>query len=315
MEPLIMNISVLNNQIILIFLLMLVGVLINKIGFMHPQTANDLTNILLNIVSPCLIINAFEQSYSADRVQQLLLAGLGIIAFYLIEILLASIFFKKVKDSNLQRIYKYGSIFSNAGFMGIPLVSSLFGKMGVFFAVVSLAGFNIFNWTYGLSLFNKDKSNIKKLSRLKTVLLNPNIISIFLGLILFIFSVSLPSTISQTVKYVGSINTPLSMIVIGNSLGNIKIQKEAKSLGIWLTVFLRNILFPILAIVVLEFLGVSGVALDTTVIMMACPVAGIVVLFTLQNKDDVSPAITLMGISTILSLITIPIVFYLIPYI
>ncbi|WP_057896384.1 AEC family transporter [Liquorilactobacillus oeni] len=310
-----MNVSLLNNQIIIIFLLMLLGVLINKVGFMHPQTSNDLTNILLNIVSPCLIINAFEQPYSNDRIRQLLLAGLGILAIYLLEIILAAVFFKMVRDANLRRILKYGCIFSNAGFMGIPLASSLFGKTGVFFAVVSLAGFNIFNWTYGLSLFNKDQVSVKKIVKLRIALLNPNIISIILGLFLFIFSISLPNTVSQTVKYVGTINTPLSMIVIGNSLGNIKLRKEIKGFYLWLTIFLRNLLFPVLAIIILKFLGISGIALETTVIMMSCPVAGIVVLFTLQNDDDVSPAIALMGISTILSLATIPIVFFLIPYV
>lgn len=307
-----MNISLLNNQIAIIFLLMLLGALINRLGFMHSQTSSDLTNILLNIVSPCLIINAFEQPYSSDRIQQLLLAGVGVLLFYLLEIIIASVTFHKIKDSNLQRILKYGCIFSNAGFMGVPLASALFGKIGVFFAVVSLAGFNIFNWTYGVSLFNSANKHKNKLFKLKMALLNPNIIAIVAGLLLFVSSISLPHVISQTVSYVGMINTPLSMIVIGNSLGNIKLQKEARNFSLWLAVALRNLFFPVLALIIFRFLGVTGVALDTTIIMMACPVAGIVVLFTLQNNDDVAPAITLMGVSTILSLITIPIIFHLI---
>lgn len=291
---------------------MLLGALINRLGFMHSQTSSDLTNILLNIVSPCLIINAFEQPYSSDRIQQLLLAGVGVLLFYLLEIIIASVIFHKIKDSNLQRILKYGCIFSNAGFMGVPLASALFGKIGVFFAVVSLAGFNIFNWTYGVSLFNSANKHKNKLFKLKMALLNPNIIAIVAGLLLFVSSISLPHVISQTVSYVGMINTPLSMIVIGNSLGNIKLQKEARNFSLWLAVALRNLFFPVLALIIFRFLGVTGVALDTTIIMMACPVAGIVVLFTLQNNDDVAPAITLMGVSTILSLITIPIIFHLI---
>lgn len=307
-----MNISLLNNQIAIIFLLMLLGALINRLGFMHSQTSSDLTNILLNIVSPCLIINAFEQPYSSDRIQQLLLAGVGVLLFYLLEIIIASVIFHKIKDSNLQRILKYGCIFSNAGFMGVPLASALFGKIGVFFAVVSLAGFNIFNWTYGVSLFNSANKHKNKLFKLKMALLNPNIIAIVAGLLLFVSSISLPHVISQTVSYVGMINTPLSMIVIGNSLGNIKLQKEARNFSLWLAVALRNLFFPVLALIIFRFLGVTGVALDTTIIMMACPVAGIVFLFTLQNNDDVAPAITLMSVSTILSLITIPIIFHLI---
>lgn len=155
-----MALGQLTNQIILMFVLMLIGVLINKVGFMHTQTSNDLTNILLYIVSPCLIIGAFEQNYSAARMKQLMLVVIGIFLFYIIEIIIAKFAFGRISNINLQRITKYGSIYSNAGFMGIPLTSALFGNAGVFFAVASLAGFNIFSWTHGVSLFKTSKKKL-----------------------------------------------------------------------------------------------------------------------------------------------------------
>lgn len=302
-----MNIGQLTNQIILMFCLMLVGVLINKVGFMKESTSNDLTNILLYVVSPCLIINAFEQDYSAKRIQQFLLVAIGILLFYIIAIISAHFIFRRIKNPNLRRITQYGSVYSNAGFMGIPLVSSLFGAEGVFFAVVSLAGFNIFSWTHGISLFRTEDNN--ETIDWKQILLNPNIIAIVLGLIMFLTSFKIPGTLNQVVKYVGSVNTPLSMIIIGNSLANIKFSKEMLDKNIGLTIVLRNLVFPIIMVFLLKALGVSQVALYTTVIMAACPVAGIVVLFTLQAHDDAGPAISLMSLSTILSLITIPLVF------
>ena len=289
-----MNIGQLINQIILMFGLMLIGVLINKLKFMHAQTSSDLTNVLLYIVSPCLIINGFEQPYSDSRIKQFLLAILGVVILYVVEIIVAKLVFGRLKNENLRRIAQYGSIYSNAGFMGIPLISSLFGAPGVFFAVVSLAGFNIFSWTQGVSLFKTSENEEK--TDWQQVLLNPNIIAIVLGVILFVFSIKIPSVPNQIIKYVGSFNTPLSMIVIGNSLGNITFS---------------NLLFPIIAIFILQFLGVTGIAFYTTVVMAACPVAGLVVLFTLQAQGDAAPAISLMSLSTILSLITIPLVFAL----
>lgn len=126
-----MDLGQLTSQIVLMFVLMLIGVLINKLGFMHPQTSNDLTNILLYIVSPCLIIGAFEQSYSPSRLKQLMLVVIGIVVFYIIEIIVAKFTFGRLSNINLQRITQYGSIYSNAGFMGIPLTSALFGNAGV----------------------------------------------------------------------------------------------------------------------------------------------------------------------------------------
>ncbi|MFC6175422.1 AEC family transporter [Companilactobacillus huachuanensis] len=306
-----MNIGQLINQIVLMFCLMLVGVLINKLEFMHSQTSSDLTNVLLYIVSPCLIINAFEQPYSGSRIKQFLLAIAGVFLLYIIEIIVVKLIFGRLKDKNLRRITQYGSIYSNAGFMGIPLISALFGSEGVFFAVVSLAAFNIFSWTQGVSLFNDSDNGTVEKTDWRQVLLNPNIIAIFLGILIFIFSIKIPSVPNQVIKYVGSINTPLSMIVIGNSLANIKFSRDMLNKEIGLTILLRNLLFPIIGIVLLKVIGVSGVAFYTTIVMAACPAAGLVVLFTLQANGDTAPAISLMSLSTILSLITIPVVFAL----
>jgi len=306
-----MNIGQLINQIVLMFCLMLVGVLINKLEFMHSQTSSDLTNVLLYIVSPCLIINAFEQPYSGSRIKQFLLAVAGVFLLYIVEIIVAKLVFGRMKNQNLRRIAQYGSIYSNAGFMGIPLISALFGSEGVFFAVVSLAAFNIFSWTQGVSLFNDEKNGSAEKTDWRQVLLNPNIIAIFLGILIFVFSVKIPSIPNQVIKYVGSINTPLSMIVIGNSLANIKFSRDMLNKEIGLTILLRNLLFPIIGIVLLKVLGVTGIAFYTTIVMAACPVAGLVVLFTLQADGDTAPAISLMSLSTILSLITIPMVFAL----
>ncbi|MCH4163873.1 MAG: AEC family transporter [Lentilactobacillus diolivorans] len=304
-----MALGQLTNQIVLMFCLMLVGVLINKLNFMHSQTSSDLTNILLYVVSPCLIIGAFEQKYSANRMRQLLLVCLGIAIFYIIEIMIAKLAFGRIKSHNLRRIAQYGSIYSNAGFMGVPLTSALFGNSGVFFAVASLAGFNIFSWTHGVSLFKDKATTNDRWQNLREIIINPNIIAIILGLIIFSVSYQLSRPVNEVVHYVSSINTPLSMIVIGNSLANIKISRQLIDWHLWLALVFRNLIFPVVAILVLTLLGVSGIALDTTILMAACPVAGIVVLFTLQAKGDASPAVALMSLSTVLSLITIPLVF------
>lgn len=306
-----MALGQLTNQIILMFVLMLIGVLINKVGFMHTQTSNDLTNILLYIVSPCLIIGAFEQNYSAARMKQLMLVVIGIFLFYIIEIIIAKFAFGRISNINLQRITKYGSIYSNAGFMGIPLTSALFGNAG--------CSSRLLRWQVSTSLVGhmgfpsskRQKKETDHWQNFREIIINPNIIAIFLGLAIFLLSFRMPVPVDRVIHYVSSINTPLSMIVIGNSLGNIRISRQLIDWHLWLAIFFRNLLFPIVAMFILQALTVSGVALDTTVLMAACPTAGLVVLFTLQAYGDTSPAVALMSLSTILSLATIPIVFAL----
>lgn len=292
------------------FILMAVGLLTNKLGFMHGQTATDLTNILLYIVSPCLIVNAFEQHFSASRLQALAWVMLGILLTYGVMVIVTQLVFKRVADANLQRIMRFGAVYSNAGFMGVPLASALFGSTGVFFAVASLAGFNIFCWTHGIALFTPHQSADHHVNW-RQILLNPNIVAIAVGLIIFVSAVHLPSLLNQTITYVSSINTPLSMIVIGNSLAAVKLNRHTLDRRLWWPLALRNVVFPLVCLLILQAFGVRGIPLYTTVLMAACPVAGNVVLFTLKAHGDTSPAVTLMSLSTILCMATIPLVFAL----
>src|SRR5699024_8888299 len=182
----------------------------------------------------------------------------------------SKLIFGRLQNPNLRRITQYGSIYSNAGFMGIPLISSLFGSEGVFFAVVSLAAFNIFSWTQGVSLFKDNENGEVEKTDWKQVLLNPNIIAIVVGVLLFVFSIKIPGTPNQVIKYIGSVNTPLSMIVIGNSLANIKFTKDMLNKEICLTILLRNLIYPIVGIFILKLIGVTGIAFYTTIVMAAC---------------------------------------------
>lgn len=304
-----MSIGQVSSQIILMFCLMFVGVIINRMHMMSEQTSNDLTNILLIIVSPCLIIKAFEQPYSSSRINQFVLTCLAVLIAYIIFIIIAKLAFDRIKDPNLKRTAKFGSVLSSCGFMGVPLAGSIFGNTGVFFAVISLAAFNIYTWTYGISLFRPENSDSNWKDNLKKALVNPNTIAIVIGIFMFLFSWRLPAILDKTVYYVSSVNTPLSMIVIGNSLANASFKKKDLSWPIWLALLMRNLLFPIMSIVILNLVGVHGVALLTTILMFACPTAGIVVLFTLQAHGNINPPVALMSISTILSIVTIPLVY------
>ena len=282
-----MSIGQIFNQVVIIFLLMLLGAVIRKLGFLHPQSINDLTNITLYFLSPIVIIKAFEQPFSRSRFYQLLLLIAGVFLTYFVSILIAKLLFHKVKDQNIRQIATYGSIYSNNGFMGVPLAQGLFGS----------------------GIFQKRQPHDWG-TQLKKIILNPNIIAIIIGLFLFISSFRLPKLISGFIDYTSPAFTPLSMIVIGSNLVNLSIKNIKLPTALWGSLFVRNIFFPILGTIILLLLGITGVPLFTTVILSACPVAGLVVLFTLQSNGDARPATVLMSISTILSLVTIPLVYW-----
>ena len=304
-----MCLSQLASQIAVIFLLMLLGALARQLGFLSPTTINDLTNLVLYFLSPLVIIKAFLAPFSVTRLKIFCLTLVGVVITYLVTILLAKLAFAKVKDANLRRIATYGSIYSNNGFMGIPLAQALFGSTGVFYGVVSMVGFNAFTWTHGVAMFKKQSA--APLTRLKRVLANPNLIAIALGIVIFTVQIPVPSMLTSFLDYASAAFTPLSMIIIGSNLADMRRADLKVPPVLGATILLRNLVFPALTIVILKCLGLTGVPLMTTVILAACPVAGLVVLFTLQARGDARPATVVMSVSTLLSLVTIPLVFSL----
>ncbi|MCX2186357.1 MULTISPECIES: AEC family transporter [Limosilactobacillus] len=303
-----MSISQIFTQVVVIFLLMLLGVVIRKLGFLHSQSINDLTNIILYFLSPIVIIKAFEQPFSRARFNQLLVLVVAVFLTYFVSILLASLLFRRVRDQNIRRIAIYGSTYSNNGFMGIPLAQGLFGSIGVFYAVASMIGFNVMSWTQGIGIF-QDRTQRRFGEQFKKIILNPNIIAIIVGLIMFVTSYHLPKLLSSFIDYTSPAFTPMAMIVIGCNLANLSLKDVKLPGSLWVSLVVRDLVFPILGALILLAMGVSGVPMVTTVILSACPVAGLVVLFTLQAGGDAKPATILMSISTILSLVTIPIVY------
>lgn len=297
------------NQIIIIFALMVLGALIRESGFLHAQSINDITNIALYFLSPMVILRAFEQHFSATRFKTFAKLTLAIFLAYLITIIIAQVVFHRVSDRNLHSIVMYSSIYSNNGFMGIPLAQALLGSTGVFYGAASMIGFNVMSWTHGIGLFRSSSNKRSWTQKLRQILLNPNIIAIIVGLLMFVFSFHLPAVVSSFLKYGGQAFTPISMIIIGSNLVNLKLS-DIKPNGYLTTALLfRNIVFPLINLVLLWAMGIHGIPLFTTVILAACPVAGLVVLFTLQANGDTRPAVMVMSVSTILSLITIPLLY------
>ena len=292
-------------------LLMLVGLLCVKIGFLHEKTVSDLTRILLYIVSPCLILNAFQKDFSEERLVLLgkLFVIMGLI--FAANILMSTLLFNKrtCPDKERRDILRFGATYTNAGFIGIPLSQALNGADGVFCAVPYLVLFNIFLWTHGISIFNKNNdARISHSETLKKVVLNPNILASAAGFLFFVFNVKFTPIISDTLTYIADLNTGLSMIVIGSNLALISIREIISDKKVWIGTFVRNLLFPIVPIILLIIFPVSPVAASSTLIEASCPVAGTAVMFSILNHYDVQFTTRLLCLSTVMSVITIPLV-------
>lgn len=299
------------TQIAIMFLLMAVGLLIHKLKMMSAETSKQLVNILFMIISPCVIIHSFQKPFSSQRLHTLILAFLLSMLFFLISSIAAHLALLKVKNPTVRTITEFGSIYPNMGFLGIPLTQAVLGSAGVFYAAPMLAASNVFTWSVGVNLYRNHNRNIRRKPSavIAKILLNPNILAIAVGIIIFIFSIRLPEPLTDTITYISDANTPLAMFVVGDSLAQFHFSREAFNLPVFSALAMRNFLLPLAGALLFPLLGLQGTAYLACVLLSACPSASMCVLFAVQEDMDPTCGISLMTISTIICIFTIPLVF------
>lgn len=294
--------EVVTNQVAIFFLIMVVGFVAKKQNIINNKAVKSLSEILLRITLPAMIIFSYNQEFSKS-----LLAKGGIMLIYSISlhvfgILLGSVIFRKYPKDK-EDVLKYVAIYSNCGYMGLPLLGALYGQMGIFYASIYITIFNIFAWTNGVFIFT-GKKDIKSF---KKAILNPGIIAVFIGLFIFIFSIKLPSPISSTLEILGTMTTPLSMLIIGSLLAEINFKELFSGSALYYITALRLIVFPLLVVIVMKGLHITDpILVGACVTAAAMPAAANTAIFAERYGGNSLFASKVVAFSTLLSLITIP---------
>ncbi|MGN0550598.1 MAG: AEC family transporter [Acutalibacteraceae bacterium] len=291
------------QQVLILFILIAVGYVCGKVRFLTPVTSKNLTNIVLYFVTPCVVIDAFQREFNAEMFLNLGVTTLCALGIHLISILIVTLVFRD-KDKSAVCVLRFGTVFSNCGFMSIPLQSALLGSDGVFYGAAFVAVFNLVLWSYGLVCMGGSAKSITP----KKLILNPGVIGVAVGFLLFVFSVQLPEVIGAPVSYLAALNTPLPMIIIGFYLSNTDIIKALKNKRQYIAIALRLVVIPLLSLFVMWLCGVRGVVLVACVIAASAPVAAATTMFAAKFDRNTSLSVNLVSISTILSIITMPLV-------
>ncbi len=298
-----MQYSKILNQIIVLFLIMVVGFYARKKNIINKEVNRGLSSLLLNITLPFMIFASFNIAFNKDMLingGKLLIYSTSI---YLFAILISKLlYFKYPKDK--KSILRFVTIFSNCGFMGFPVIESVYGKTGVFYTSIFNISFNILIWVVGIILLTGEFN----LKTLKEVMLNPGIIATFLGLAVFIFSIKLPLPIYKTFDLVGSITTPIAMLVVGAMLADIKIMDVFCDISLYYGTAVRLIVMPLIVLVVMKWLGVKDMFLGISVLITAMPAPANAAIMAEMYGGDASFASKCIFLSTVLSAITIPLI-------
>lgn len=293
--------SALIEQVIVLFLIMIVGFIAKNKDIINSQVSKKLSELLLYITSPFLVITSFNFKFSMDMLTNAGIVFIFAVIAHIFSIVLGMIAFRKYPD-RIKSVLKFITIFPNCGFMGFPVLESIFGKIGIFYGSIYVVVFNLFIWTYGVMLF----SGSREKGSLKELMLNPGIISVFIGIIIFLFSIELPDPIFNTLDLVGGMTAPLSMLIVGALLADVDFKKLFYGSEIYYGSFIRLIFVPLIALAALRLIGMDEQLLKICVILVAMPAAANTAIFAEKYGADSILASRCVAVSTIFSMLTMP---------
>ena len=243
-----MQISVLlAEQIAELFLMILMGYVIVKLGLVTDDDSKILSKIVLYIVIPCVMINAFQIDYTPDKVQGMFLA---LVASVVLQVLLLIAVWIMGKIFHLNEVEVASIYYSNSGNLIVPIVTYVLGDEWVVYGCVFMAVQLIFMWTHGKHIISSgEKFDWKK------IVLNINMIAIFIGAVLFLLKIHLPVIVDDTLRAVGSTIGPVSMIVTGMLIAGMNLRDIFTNRRVYAVTFLRLLLVPVLALIILKISG------------------------------------------------------------
>lgn len=291
--------SVLVQQVVIMFLLMLIGFILFRTKKLGVQGSKELGNVLVYVIMPGVVINAYMTEFSMERLKGLVLAfGFSILALGL-AMAISALLFKKHPIEN------FGTAFSNAGFMGIPIVQAVLGSEAVFYVSAFVALLNLLQWTYGVFVITKDKRQISA----KKIVTNPILISMVIGIILFLIPVEIPYVVSGTVSLVAGMNAPIAMISLGTYLAQTTPRQMVCDKTAWISAFVRLFVIPLVTLLVLTPLPENYQVLKMAILIVAAtPVGSNVAIFAQIHNKDYTQAVKSVCLSTLCSLVSIPLI-------
>lgn len=290
------------RQTVIMLMLMGIGVLCAKTGIISEKSNKDLSRFVLQVVNPAVIFISYQTDNRPELVRGLLLTFLLSLAAFIIMISASYILIRK-KAGRDAEVERFSAVYSNCGFMGIPLIDALFGSEGVFYLTAFITLFNIIAWTHGIILISGERS----FRQAVRVLYSPTMIAIYLGLLTFFLGIRLPSPILSAIGYIHDLNTPLAMIVSGVTMAGTNVPVLLKKKRVYYVCFLRLMVMPLLLAFPLAFLGGIDEKIRITVLVAAsAPPAAMCTLQCIRYGKNSLYASEIFTFGTILSTLTLP---------
>lgn len=290
------------QQVIILFLLIGCGFVAVKTGVLKQEGKQTLSNLLLYLVVPAMIVHSYMMEFSEEILHNLLAAfGMSVLAI-LIGTAITLLLTARRKDRRAP-ILRFACVFSNAAYMGFPLISALFGAEGLLYASAYVTVFNILLWTMGYGMVS-GSSNPKEVAR--SLLHTPVLYAMVVGLAVYLLQIPVPNLIAQPIDLLSGMNTPLSMLITGMLIAAGDLKSIVCDRHIWKLAALRMVLIPAVCVAVFALLGFHGMSAQVVLLLECCPAAAITSVFAVQFGHEERFAAGSVVLTTLLSIVTLP---------
>ncbi len=286
-------------QMITLFIMMFAGYASARAGLITPDFRRGLSSLVLSTAFPCCIVASVLQSGGAPGD---MVSALGVsVAFFALMIALAALLVRvvptPVQERNLDQLLL---VFTNLAFMGIPIIQALYGVEGVAMLSMFLLVFNFLVFTYGVMLLDGNGSiNFRQL-------INPGVVSALIALLFGLTGWRLPAPVESALSSIGSINTPMAMMIIGASLAHSDIRAAFSKPRLYRVALLRLIIMPLVFIGLSMIVPISRMLAGICVIVAAMPIAGnCSMLSDIYTPEDMTSSHAVI-VTTLFSGVTLP---------
>ena len=301
-----MNIMIIVNQMIQLFIMIMIGYGMGKTSLFHSDFNQRLTQFVLNLTMPCMIIASVMSSTTASLALSDIVKATFILVIILPIVSNLCIRFLPISHKGL---YMFMMMFPNVGFMGFPLMKAIFGNESILSTAVINMGFNLSLFTLGVWVMNYD--HMEKTKFKIRDLFSPGVIASLVALLIYAMNVSFPQVVSNPISLIGDMTTPLAMLIIGATLSQYKMKDIFLDFKVYLFVLIIDLVIPILFYPLIQIFINDAMIQGISLIILAMPVANGAVLFAKNYNQDEFLAAKTVFISTLMSIITIPILVYL----
>lgn len=291
----------------MIFILILPGIFFRKKELISDHQSEAVSAIVVNLTWPCMVINAMQMEFSFQILKD---SGYMMAVALIVFTILIAVSFPLARLLRMSKTKQYMAvfmlIFGNTGFLGIPVIKALYGTEAVFFAAILEMINDVLMFTIGIVLIQLSAGADLKI-RAKQFL-NPGLIGVMIGLALFLLNCRLPELLGGSIEMIGAATTPLTMFAIGYQLGALKIKEIVGDWQVYVISFVKLLIVPVVTLVIVKLWAGEFTLLEKVLIIsFAMPVASASTIFSQQYKGEVAFATKTVLLSTVLSIITIPI--------